>query len=373
MRCSALVVAAVVLSGCTESNPFLGETEGTGTPGGSSGTTMTTGSTSGLATTGAATGDTGTTTTPVDPTVDPSADSSTDSPTDGGSTTHEPAVCDEATHLCVPAAPLGWLGPVAVLENPSDDATPTCAGDYPSFSMEVFGDLQAQAAECDCDCGAPNNATCSTITVERDDDVSCGVGPLQTWQLGGCSNSIGGPAGNYWRARAQVSGGTCTAMPTVDVPPAGFTTRLTACGLAVVDVGGCAGDDRCIPAPAEPLDGRVCIWQPGDLQCPEGGWTARSVLHEGLADNRGCSACGCGMAQGSCTGSVLATNTSCGAGATAFESISLNAACEQVSFQVTSMGVSGNPTPSNPTCTPWNSSPVGAADPVSPITVCCRQ
>lgn len=359
-----------LLGGCTEENPFAtsGASEG-GTEDASSSQSTTSPATGTTTDTPPATTTTGPGTGGTEPTP------TTDAETSGGTTGSESGgpLCDPATHRCVPAAPAGWDGPVALFENAADAATPTCGEGFPLFAFEAFTDLEVAAAQCGCTCGPPNNATCATPTVQRKNAVNCGVAPDSSWLVSVCSNSVAGPTGQYWRAISQVNGGTCMAMPTNIVPPAGFETRITACAAAGGDALGCEGDESCIPSPEAPLDGRMCVWQAGNLQCPAGEWSSRQLLHESLDDDRGCSQCACGNATGACTGSVTVRNLQCGAGGVVTQtSLSIGAACQQLNYAI----FSGGPpsvTPSNPTCAAANSTPVGDADPVGPITLCCQE
>jgi len=362
------IFAWSLVAGCTQENPFAtsGSSEGTQAA-------TTSQSTTAPATETASPGDPSTTgdrTTgeTTEPTLTTTTSETAESTT--GADTGAP-VCDPATRRCVPAVPAGWDGPVALVENAADEEVPSCGASFPLFAFEALTDLEVEAAECDCECGAPNNATCATPTVQRKNVVNCGAAPNASWLVNACSNLVTGATGQYWRATSQVNGGTCVATATNIVSPAGFETRITACASTGGDALGCEADESCIPSPDAPLDGRVCVWQAGDLQCPAGDWTARQLIHQNLDDDRGCSPCACGTATGACTGSVGVRNLQCGAQTPVTSaSLSIGAACQQVNFSVFSAGTP-SVTPSNPTCAAANSTPVGDADPVEPITLCC--
>lgn len=384
------MVAAVVVSGCTEPNPNALGAETTGGP--SSGTanddasmtddpTMTSSPTSATS----ATSPTSTTddTTQTDSSVETTQDPSDSDPTPGSlDSSGEPPTCPAGTHVCVGEVPVGWTGPVALLPSVGEDPEPECAGDWDELSTTAFTDLQASAAQCDCECATSVNSACTTVTLTRSALADSDCSPVQaTWDTG--TNCTAMPAsspdmqqagnGHYWRAVAEVTSGTCAPMPTESIEPAVFSVRTTLCASGGGTSAGCEAEEQCLPVPDGDYDGRMCIWQTGDLQCPAGAWTERSLLHQDIADDRDCTACSCGDAEGECHGSLgLANAANCSGQLVANIPID-STECTQGVSNLTSLGadVLGALTPDNPTCDPSNSTPIGDAEAVDPITVCC--
>jgi hypothetical protein len=115
-----------------------------------------------------------------------------------------------------------------------------------------------------------------------------------------------------WRAQplnVQPVGGSCpeTTAGSIFEDPT-FATRAVACGPSPTDDGGvCEGEDLCVPNATSPFDGRVCIWQPGDVECPaDSEYSERLVYHGGAQDDRACAAgCDCTAPEGTCSGGAF--------------------------------------------------------------------
>lgn len=276
---------------CTEPNPYLPAADastGTSTSAASEGTTLVTVGT----TASAGTDDLG-----------------------SGSSGGEPS-CAERGMTCVAAAPAGFLGPFAWLERPAD-APADCTAPFPRSLVEAFSELSAPAAACDCNCGPLTNADCGPAAVDRHSGVSCAGGVQNTLDLTGTCNVI---AGVGWAANTSfffdapaVVGGGCLPLPSVELEPAAFLTRHLACG-GMLEPEGCPQGQLCAPPPDDPFHARVCVWQEGDVACPEGSAFAdRTLLHRAIDDQRGCEPCTCAAPSGPCEGTsaVLSTELDC--------------------------------------------------------------
>ncbi|HET6582447.1 MAG TPA: hypothetical protein VFG69_03345 [Nannocystaceae bacterium] len=359
MACRRLLALALALtSACTEPNPFAGD-ESSGDPTSSS-TSTSTGST------GAPIGTDETSASPMD-----SSGGGTSSGTDDATTGS--VACPIGTHVCVTAAPEGWSGPSAIMDEATRAPEGACAAPYPVWQAIGFDDLDAPAAECGCSCAGPMNAGCSNLQLVRDNSAGCGS-PSATWNLDtqNCYTAPEGTANQYWQATTGgLDTGTCTAQPTTMISPAVFGGRHRLCGTGESEPGTCDGSDVCSPIPVAPFGGDLCIWRDGDEPCPPDiGYDARRLIYGDKDDQRACSTCSCGLS-GECTGVVyLFGSDGCGgdfaAGTAVFDGL-----CVQVPSNVTEVDVSNLQV--DAACTPSGGQSTGVAVGSAPITVCCRE
>lgn len=243
----------------------------------------------------------------------PASSGSDDTATDASS--GEPG-CAERGMTCVAAAPPGFLGPFAWLERPAD-APVECASPFPQALVEAFSELSAPAAACDCRCGPLNNAQCGPASVDRYGGLTCAGAVQSTLDLTGACNPIPGVG---WAANTSfffdapaVTGGGCQPLPDVRRQPAAFLTRHLACGGTLAPEG-CPAGQLCAPPPDDPFHARLCVWQEGDVTCPDDGeYVERTLLHRDIDDQRGCEPCTCALPPGPCEGAtaVLSTAVDC--------------------------------------------------------------
>lgn len=358
-------VAVLAGVGCTTANPMLdstgdeGEVDSSATEGmatmGTTASSSTTGSDDGGSTAGDA--ETGVATTDAD----------------SGSDGETGSVCGST---CASAVPPGWNGPAAVLQSDHEAPAPDCPSSFPEFAVEVGAGLVAPEAACDCDCGDPTGLTCAAATVRNYGSSSTCSGTPDTVQLSPSPNSCtavnGFGGGDYYRFNAgAVTGGNCEIIDNSAEPAEPFfSTRITVCGGAET-AGDCEGDTVCVPDAGA---ASACIWQTGNLQCPEGSmWSERSLYYTGWSDTRGCTACQCGDATGTCPGRVSLLNTgSCGFQDQGAGSFSTGVTCER--GEVPGFSVAGlrwSPDPIDADCQPSGGDPQGDAVAQEPVTVCC--
>ncbi len=276
------------------------------------------------------------------------------------------------TAVCIAPPPLGWSGPVALVEV----GMAGCGGDFPN---EVFrGDviLDVPDLSCSCSCGAPTGQSCGKPTFHNylSDDCSP-VNNGSDLTAGQCHGSFSPspPAGGSVRVDGGVAtGGACAAMP-VEVRPEILTERRLACGIEASPSNSCLEGEACVPVPSGTFEPRLCIWAEGELPCPTGAGfaPAGTVFRNGYQDDRECSACTCGApsdgtcegsssvyAAGSCSGSAKATmphdGTCVPLSPTGFASVRIQA----------STVVPGS-------CIPADVIPEGELVRRDPVTVCC--
>lgn len=380
---NASLVACGALAGCLTTNPAL-------TDSGEEGGDDTSSDTSGSPTSGPGTSQGPTTAGPT--TDDPTTDGpTTDGPTTDGPTTGEPTTTATGTdtdpdptettgpaacggdNMCVEAAPPGWSGPVIWAETPVSDDPPSCPAAYPEPAFSAFDDLQAPPAECDCSCGTATGASCATIELESFTNSSCSGSPGSTHSINGTScQSVTIPGGTT-RLRAHdpgVSGGSCTPSANNDIPPATWGSTATVCGGASEARGICDSDALCLARPESAFESRVCVWQPGLLECPAGSFADRFIRHTAVDDDRNCEACTCDAPTGDCTGGVSVRNEAgCSGGGVG--TVPIGGTCyaqtsgSMASARGTSLSVS------NVSCEPSVGTAVGEAEPDDPYTLCC--
>ncbi len=374
-----MVLGLGLTGGCTEANPFLMETEGSGSADTGSSTSATAGSTMSSTTNSDTDPPTTTTATSVvTSTTDPDPDTDPTEDTTGSDETDVAPGCDGG-RVCVADPPGEWQGPVIWGDSPHDDGSLACPAAYPNLQLggEVFDELDAPPAECECSCGDASGVTCGEVTLEyHGEDSNCGS-PDQMFVMAplNCTAAPSGAPGHHWQVPAPgVDGGSCPPSLSETIPVSTWTSTTTLCGggSSIPDV--CDPGQQCVPGPAEEFESRVCIWQEGSIDCPRGiGYDDRFVRHQAIADTRACAACTCESPTGDCTGSVQLWNpTSCSAAPTA--SVSLGGSCTatgNLAQNAVEGARLGTTFIQNTECEPSEGTAVGEAEPSEPITLCC--
>jgi hypothetical protein len=196
------------------------------------------------------------------------------------------------THVCVAAAPAGWTGPVAVRDDLSS-TNPACSGPYLNNPFKGGRQVTCPAHTCGgCSCGSPPGINCSTpqITTWGMNGVDCSGKGSTPEDVPACK-----PIQGYFLTTDTVASGsgTCAGSRGPDTKPnPSFARTGLACSGATAG-GGC-GTGQCLPIPAAPLEGKLCIFHAGDLACPAGYTGSRRVYHQTITDGRTCSTCTCG-------------------------------------------------------------------------------
>jgi hypothetical protein len=265
------------------------------------------------------------------------------------------ATCSGA---CVAPAPPGWNGPVEMAAGP---VVPPCGADWLGPREQLNAGLNAPSAICTCSCSAPSGFSCSVqATCGTNSCASCG--PAQTIPPNQC---VMPATYSVLLSSPTASGGMCTASgPTASLPPIGWSMQIQSCAPSTAP-SACAGGDVCAPI----LDPSfaTCVRQDGDIPCPTGSYSARTLGYEGApVDTRGCGGtCSCGAPSGiACGGNWVnyGINT-CSVGGTSY---GLNTC-------VTTNGVSSEyiPSPSGGSCVGSGGEPTGSVAPTNPVTFCC--
>lgn len=290
----------------------------------------------------------------------------------GGSTSSMTGPCPTSTHSCLPEAPSGWAGPLAVYHGPQADTAPGCAEGYPDGVHALNAGLEVTGS-CGCSCSNPAGTQCGPVTFNQHLNVSCGGTPSQTQVNGNFAPNACKLVADYNQVftgttlKVQggntVNPGSCTPTGNANLPPPTWSDEVVACGGS--PLGGCDPGQICAPQlPAGFTE--LCITQAGDVQCPSGAYQVRSVAHGDIEDGRSCEACMCATPTGTCGGVVQFRDGDCTSnpiGTTA-----VNGCSPQV--QQTYLFATYVPS-TNASCTPSNPQVVGTADGTQPVTFCC--
>lgn len=277
---------------------------------------------------------------------------------DNGLTDCEDPVCSE--YACVPTAPAGWTGPLAVFEG-SPSSLPSCpegldaVGDY-------FRDLRFERASCSgCSCGSPNSESCMGV-VDLSTTGSCSAATVSVPLTGsGCvTPGLPGPV-NAANVSFNASGSCGSAtQATVQKKAPTWASAVRACESPDLGSGaGCEAGEVCSPASAlaDP-----CIVQAGEHACPAG-FPRRRLVYTANQDTRSCSDCSCSYS-GSCNATVTGYGD-VGCGIPTFANTGGCAAPADV------QGLKMSGASSSGTCSASGGSPRGCVLPDAPTTMCC--
>ena len=299
-----LLALPTLMTACVEPERFDGEPmDGTGTE-------------------GAAAGDTGA---PEDDMEDPDADTGgpaeeTDGDETGGPGDEtggpgdetggpEEPVCNPATHQCIDPVPAGWNGPIRA-KDPSAEAG--CGAGWDTEEDIVFDGAFAPESDCTCECGAPSGGTCETETDALEYGEFFGANedgcetPTREFTLDESWTNPLGDSAMGWNVRWRVyppdvaSAGECSpdaeTFSETDYPIQ-LAAEREVCGTVATD-DACPEDGLCVPQGDARFESGVCVWQDGDVECPAGEFTERTVVHTEVEDTRECGECSCGTATG---------------------------------------------------------------------------
>jgi hypothetical protein len=311
-----------------------------------------------------------------------------------------------AGYECVDPVPTGWDAPgyVALYEGPTGMTPPPCPTDLPTTAYTGMGTLQASAAMCSpCGCAPPTGETCD-LTGDLD-PAKPGLQPMRiknTDCLTNATNLIsltvpnppwggacfhaemaaggqlcnGSPCNKSVESLAPtVSGGSCVGTggtPTKPMPV--WAAGSLACSGTRVGKG-CTGQQVCQPKPPAPFKGHVCIEQAGDVACPAGPFSSKTVFYGDFTDTRDCTACTCGAASGGNCEITLHLFSDPAVGVCATEVVQLKAGgCALIPANAGIFGWTDAVTknPSGGGCPPTGqSTPTGSVVPKGPTTFCC--
>jgi hypothetical protein len=167
---------------------------------------------------------------------------------------------------------------------------------------------------------------------------------------------------------APTSLGSCgNATPSKTLPALQWSNSYAACGYtAQDDTGGCKSGGQCVKLPSSSFDAAPCVAQAGDVACPAGTYTKKTLVMQSTDDQRGCTTCSCNASGGSCSASVTAyLGNGC-------SSSSVGLALGQCGAEgVSAVSAIANVTTTAATCSSSGGTATGTATATNPVTVCC--
>jgi hypothetical protein len=282
---------------------------------------------------------------------------------------------------CLELAPDGWSGPV--LASLGNILAPDCPSVAPTQELLAgYGTLTAPPATCSaCSCSL-DGVVCALPVLTYYRESSCGSVnyPSQNHTITAANQCVAPPfltqavsyRGNTIGQTAQ-SKPMCKpgmAMPTT-MPPS-FATQARLCKPSALG-GGCQPMHVCAPKPgASGSDGAMsaCITQAGDMPCPAGPYSVKTVVYGKTDDTRGCSACTCGPPSNvKCNGTTTTyTDNAC---MTAKTVVPHTNACTNSSAGSIKIIYTADPPTGSCSVVANGGQPNGAAMPAEPHTVCC--
>jgi hypothetical protein len=266
---------------------------------------------------------------------------------------------------CAPDPPAGWSGPFAFYAGP--DPSVACSGHFAVAGPEGGTGVVANPVTCGaCGCDA---APCSAIAYNVYGSSTCGM-LLASGSTGPFACAAPGSTVT-WGSLGLAPVGITAGCPAhggglISAPPPAYADHALLCG-PVAKGRGCGAGAACVPKPAAPLEGALCVSAPGDkLACPADYPTPKGNVYTGITDTRDCTGCTCGGPSSNLcnAGAVFYGDTAC---QTATAGAIADGACYAIgAFNSYAFYANG------PTCTPGGGQATGTASGKDPQTVCCR-
>jgi hypothetical protein len=273
------------------------------------------------------------------------------------------ACAEEET--CTPPAPAGWSGPSVI--HRGDDPPSDCPGEFPLEAFVAHDQLVADDPACGCSCGNASGFSCSTTA--RENGTSCiALQFAGTWPVpgDGCvSINTNATAMRSDPAILNTTNASCPPQANVNIPSPYFVTTVKGCNPPRTPTR-CEDAGLCLPAAMEPY-GEMCVYTEGDVACPAGPYTERSVAYTSIEDTRECSDCTCGTPTGTCGGLVRYVSA-CSGDFIGLYATTAPGACTTMNTSPSAVSYAPEPQVS---CMPSGGQAQGEANPAAPITVCC--
>jgi len=209
--------------------------------------------------------------------------------------------------VCVPQAPDGWEGPVALVQ--SGTGPVGFSGEFPLERATLVAEPTDEPYECAaCSCGDPSNQACQLEQGESYPGDNCSGSPAvlptpaedcNAFPAAGNIGSIEYPNG------VLTSPGSCAPQGGgASGKPSAFDQDVTLCDVAGSAPSCGAGDNACLPAPEGPFANTYCIYRPGDVECPDNTYKKDLHYNEEGTDGRDCSDCECEVPSGPCSATI---------------------------------------------------------------------
>ena len=273
--------------------------------------------------------------------------------------------------ICVQSPPEGWFGPIVRFDNDGTQTAPACGGGWPDAAFTLLGGyVDPGPAQCGaCTCGVDVAALCSVAGYRTEGSETCEFDDaFQLADVDTCYEHALAE-GSLWLWAFTDNAPICHADFTSEIPEATWMLEVTGCRGAEPDEACDDAGRQCVPEVPEGFTNNVCIFANGDLDCPSGDYTEKTVLYSSVEDTRTCGQCMCGEPPaGGCTGDfeIFASEDCSGDAA---QSLPENGGCTGALSSVGSLRFDyDGPSECEVSLAPG---PAGSIAPVGEITYCC--
>ncbi len=288
----------------------------------------------------------------------------------GGSS--QPPLCEDGQE-CVPAAPGGWLGPIAYWQGKSGSELPDCPDGY-ADETDLHAEPSGAPAACSCSCAAMDQTCEDVAQVELFGDLGC-QSTCETATTDGCT-AIDGCTGNSVSidVAEREPSGRCEVSMTKQVGSISWQRDARLCALTDVPEA-CGSEHQCTPTPSAPFASQLCVYRvvragQAAPPCPDSYPNGPDELYTAFEDERECGECECsGPDGGTCGGQVNVSANACDAG-TAYQ---IGSGCKQLILNAPPKNVEVHYTMTPGTCgIASEPEPIGAVVPSGNYhAVCC--
>jgi hypothetical protein len=281
-----------------------------------------------------------------------------------------------AGFVCIALPPAGWSGPGILYEGTGgggEDA-PSAADCPPAFPTDAFDGTRAPtapAAACTCSCAPPAGVTCAVGASFYYDSACANLCETEPLALNACVATCSG-AQTMMVVESVTATGSCAPQGTSQVTPPvwGSTARICASSPSLDAPGGCPAGQACVAKPPTGFDSGGCLWQSGDIPCPDASAT-RKVYLTGATDTRGCSACTCSAPNGVTCASTSVTTFSDAACTDTLSPVIGDGSCVSAPGGAHAIEATTSTTAAQGSCTPSVATPLGSFTPTGATTICC--
>jgi hypothetical protein len=204
--------------------------------------------------------------------------------------------------VCAEPPPDGWFGPIVRWDN-DGSMPPLCAEEWPDPAFTLMGGyVDPGPAECSCACGITVSSVCAGYGyVYSDGSCSSYISMVNAAQPCNEVEFVDGQA-LYLYGYSAGATPTCNDEVTMSMSEPTWSQEVRGCrGAELGDE--CGQGRQCLPKAPAGFENWLCIFAEGDLECPAGDYSEKTMLYSGVSDTRGCGSCICGAAPATtCTG-----------------------------------------------------------------------
>jgi hypothetical protein len=254
--------------------------------------------------------------------------------------------CTGAGYACTAAAvQSGWTF-VAY----SATTRPVCPASYGAQVQAVIGKVAGQAASCSCSCSGTEAVCGGNVTLQAYPSGCTSDTNLNLPVNDGICSETSVPSGYSFQLAnpaSQPIQGTCSGSGIVaNGPPTPTFDMGATCGVSTSLGAGC-GAGACAPPTGASF--KPCIVHPGNVACPQLGFTQQILVstgNPGYVDTRACSDCPCGTSLqcGLVRGMGFWSDKVCNGGGGGGQALSAGATCGPVYNAIGSYQVQLEPT-----------------------------